>query len=101
MYGQDILCGISKVPFEIPHKISYPHIERCVFLSAMKMWELLDLRVHKCFWNGPQDAHDKDDKDTFFALLVLCEGNLPVTGQVEYLFNSLFRLKTKETFLVP
>ena len=20
MYGQDILCGISKVPFEIPHK---------------------------------------------------------------------------------
>ena len=24
MYGQDILCGISKVPFEIPHKISPP-----------------------------------------------------------------------------
>ena len=24
MYGLDILCGISKVPFEIPHKISYP-----------------------------------------------------------------------------
>ena len=31
MYGQDILCGISKVPFEIPHKISYPHIERYDF----------------------------------------------------------------------
>ena len=30
MYGQDILYGISKVPFEIPHKISYPYIERCV-----------------------------------------------------------------------
>ena len=29
MYGYDILCGISKVPFEIPHKISYPYIERC------------------------------------------------------------------------
>ena len=28
MYGKDILCGISKVPFEIPHKISYPCIER-------------------------------------------------------------------------
>ena len=31
MYGYDILCGISKVPFEIPHKISYPYIERCDF----------------------------------------------------------------------
>ena len=31
MYGQDILYGISKVPFEIPHKISYPYIEICVF----------------------------------------------------------------------
>ena len=28
MYGQDILGGISKAPFEIPHKISYPYIER-------------------------------------------------------------------------
>ena len=28
MYGKDILCGISKVPFEIPHTISYPYIER-------------------------------------------------------------------------
>ena len=25
MHGQDILCGILKVPFEIPHKISYPY----------------------------------------------------------------------------
>ena len=30
-YGQDILYGISKVPFEIPHKISCPYIERCAF----------------------------------------------------------------------
>ena len=30
MYEYDILCGISKVPFEIPHKIPYPDIERCV-----------------------------------------------------------------------
>ena len=37
MYGQDILCGISKVPFEIPHKISYPYIERCVFYSDKKI----------------------------------------------------------------
>ena len=25
MYGLDILCGISKGTFEIPHKISYPY----------------------------------------------------------------------------
>ena len=31
LYGQDILCGISKVPFEISHKISYTYIERCIF----------------------------------------------------------------------
>ena len=31
MFGQDILCGISKVPFEIPHKISFPYIERFLF----------------------------------------------------------------------
>ena len=31
MYEYDILCGISKVRFEIPHKISYPYIERCDF----------------------------------------------------------------------
>ena len=30
MYVKDILCGISKAPFEIPHKIYYPHVERCV-----------------------------------------------------------------------
>ena len=37
VYGQDILCEILKVPFEIPHRISYPYIERCVFYSDMKM----------------------------------------------------------------
>ena len=31
MYGQDILGGISKVPFEIPPKISCPYIETVVF----------------------------------------------------------------------
>ena len=36
-YGYDILCGISKVPFEIPRKISYPHIERCVFYQQVKI----------------------------------------------------------------
>ena len=37
MYGQDILCEISKVPFEIPHKMSYPYIEKFVFYSEVKI----------------------------------------------------------------
>ena len=36
MYGWDILCGILKVAFEIPHKISHPYIERCVFYWRWK-----------------------------------------------------------------
>ena len=34
MYGQYILCGISKETFEIPHKISYTYIERDDFNSV-------------------------------------------------------------------
>ena len=37
MYRKDILSGISTVPFEIPHKISYLSIERCVFYSQVKI----------------------------------------------------------------
>ena len=37
MYGEDILCGISKVSFEIPCKISYPYIESRVFYSQEKI----------------------------------------------------------------
>ena len=37
MNGLDILCGISKVTFEIPHKISYPYIEICVFFWEAKI----------------------------------------------------------------
>ena len=36
MYGYDTLCGISKVPFEIPHKISYPYIETYDFYTRLK-----------------------------------------------------------------
>ena len=36
MCGQDILCEISKVPFEIPPKISYPYIERGDFYATLK-----------------------------------------------------------------
>ena len=41
-----------KVPFEIPLKIAYPFI---AFNSQVKIEELLDLRAHKPFLNGPQD----------------------------------------------
>ena len=37
MYGEDVLCGISKVPFEIPHKISYPYIVRCIACWEVKL----------------------------------------------------------------
>ena len=53
MYGLDILCGISKVPFEIPHLISYPYIERYDFYVTLKFLELLDLRAHMRFVNLP------------------------------------------------
>ena len=36
MYELDILCGISKGTFQIPHKISYPYIERFEFYSQVK-----------------------------------------------------------------
>ena len=53
MYGQDILRGIPKVPFEIPHKISYPYVERFVFYSEVKNFEFLALRACQHFLNGP------------------------------------------------
>ena len=37
MYGSDILCGISKGNFEIPHKISYPYIEKYGFYPQVKI----------------------------------------------------------------
>ena len=37
MYGQDILCGISMVPFEIPQKIYFPYIEICLFYSQLEI----------------------------------------------------------------
>ena len=35
MYGQDILCGISKGTSEIPHKVSSAYIERYIFDLAL------------------------------------------------------------------
>ena len=50
---QDILCGISKVAFEIPHKIYYSYMTGVYFMEIRQFQELLDLRAHKCFWNNP------------------------------------------------
>ena len=50
MYGY--LCETSRVPFEIPHKISYSYIERYAFYSTLKFYDLLDLRAHMHFWNA-------------------------------------------------
>ena len=54
MCGCDILCGILKGIFEIPHKISYPYIERCVFDIEAKFQEFFGLGAGKCIWNGPK-----------------------------------------------
>ena len=56
MYGSDILREISKVPFEIPHKISDPYIERYDFYTTSKFAELLDLRGHTRYWNAPRQS---------------------------------------------
>ena len=49
MYGQDILCGISKGTFEIPHKRAYPYIERWAFHFKVEIEELLDLTARRRF----------------------------------------------------
>ena len=58
MYGSDISCGISKVPFEIPQKISDPYIERCVDYWSVKYSEILDLQAGKYFLKFPGPLND-------------------------------------------
>ena len=49
MFGQDILCGISKVPFEISQLTSCPYIEKAVFETGVSIYELSDLIAGKHF----------------------------------------------------
>ena len=49
MYGLDILSEISIGTFEIPHKISYPYIERKDFYTTSKCYKLFDLRASTFF----------------------------------------------------
>ena len=51
MYGYDILCGISKGTIEIPHKISYPYIERCRFYSQVNFRALKLLKSSSVLLN--------------------------------------------------
>ena len=51
MYGEDILCGISKGIFEIPHKVFDPYIGRC---DSYKLLKFKSLRAHMRFWNASQ-----------------------------------------------
>ena len=62
MYGQDILCGISKVPFEIPHKISYPYIERYVFLYNTEILRALRFESSYVFLKRPPGLSSENYK---------------------------------------
>ena len=80
MHGYDILCGISKGAFEIPHKISYPYIERCGFYSLVKIQELLDLRAHKCFWNAPGLIHP----ERAFEIISTEVGSIVISASINH-----------------
>ena len=50
MYRLNIFTGISKGSIEIAHKICYLYIEKCVFYSEVKFWQ-----VYECFEMVPFD----------------------------------------------
>ena len=41
MYGFKILCEISKVPFEISHKMLNPYTTKYAFYEVLKIWRLM------------------------------------------------------------
>ena len=82
MYGWDILCGISKGTFEIPHKISCPYIEWYVVCGEVKIQELPDLQplwqphyvinMGQCFhWNTYIDTLRPRQNGHHFAVNIL------------------------------
>ena len=76
MYGYDILCGISKVPFEIPHKISYSYIERYDFYTTLEFLRALRFKSSYAFLKRPPGHY---------------KGTVDVTSS--YLYNIYFILK--------
>ena len=63
MYGYDFLCGIFKVPFEIPHKISYPYIERYDFYATLKILWALRFKSLYAFLKRPSGARYRNLRD--------------------------------------
>ena len=57
----DILCGISKVPFEIPHKLSYPYTKNVYFIQRWQFkshWDILNwILRNKLQWNFNQNSY--------------------------------------------
>ena len=41
VYGFKILCEISKVPFEITHKILSSYTAKYAFYEVLKIWRLM------------------------------------------------------------
>ena len=41
MYGVKILCAISKVPFEISHKILSPYTAKYAFYEVLEIWGIM------------------------------------------------------------
>ena len=46
MYGFKILCEISKVPFEISHKILNPYTAKYAFYGMLKFYNLWYLKSY-------------------------------------------------------
>ena len=61
MYGLSILCEISKVAFEIRHKIFYPYIEKWPFYTMLKIQKNSYLIARRRFWNARQVV-ERDDR---------------------------------------
>ena len=43
MYGFKILCEISKMPFEISHKILNPYTAKYAFYEVLEIWRLMTI----------------------------------------------------------
>ena len=76
MYGQDMLYGISKVTFEIPHNITYSYYEIYDFYTRGTFKVLFDLRAHKHFLNTTlcplhKHPHESDLGDSSLSIIML------------------------------
>ena len=60
MYGQATLWGISKMHFEIQHKISYPYNERYALYLLRDIQQLFDLKrpPDRPSWSSLMDVVD-------------------------------------------